>query len=181
MYWQIYWVQHNGTLFLHEAIWNLFIHRGNESFPVVFEPAVMRKQKNKTKKKKKKKSESTKRQKTVLKKVTRSQHRAVKYIRQANNKHQNQYQPSEGGQAVPPHAAVSSVSEWVSVAWPDLSCSRVLSCLRCSCLPIRHSLPPVSKPPPPWCPNLTHSLSCTHTHTHTHMLRGSEGEKRGQK
>ena len=112
---------------------------------------------------------------SVLKNVPRSQHRAVKHIRQANNKHQNQYQPSERGQAVPPHAAVSSVSEWVSAAWPDLSCSHVLSCLRCSCLPIRHSLPPVSKPPPPWCPDLTHSLSCTHT------LKGSEGEKRGQK
>lgn len=64
MHWQLYWVQHNGTLFLHEAIWNLFIHRGNESFPVVFEPAVM------TSEAKKKKSELIKGQISVLKNVT---------------------------------------------------------------------------------------------------------------
>ena len=54
MHWQLYWVQHNGTLFLHEAIWNLFIHRGNESFPVVFKPAVMTEEEKKKKKKTKK-------------------------------------------------------------------------------------------------------------------------------
>ena len=52
MHWQLYWVQHNDTLFLHEAIWNLFIHRGNESFPVVFKPAVMTEEEKKKKTKK---------------------------------------------------------------------------------------------------------------------------------
>lgn len=43
MHWWLYWVQHNSTLFLQEAIWNLFVHRGNQSFPVVFEPGEVKK------------------------------------------------------------------------------------------------------------------------------------------
>lgn len=43
MLWWVFWVQHKSTLFLQEAIWNLFIHRCNKSFLVVFEPATITK------------------------------------------------------------------------------------------------------------------------------------------
>lgn len=38
--WHLYWPHHNGTLFFHEAIWNLLVHRGDQSFPVVFKPTA---------------------------------------------------------------------------------------------------------------------------------------------
>lgn len=101
------------------------------------------------------------------------QNRGVKHIKKANSKYQNQYQPSQRGKAAPPHAVVRPVSEWLTVAWPDLAV--FVCCLsRCSCLPISLCSPPVSKPPPLWCPDLTRSISCSLT-----GFEGGGGLKRG--
>ena len=62
------------------------------------------------------------------------------------------------------------ISEWVSVAWPDLAVFVCCPYLRCSCLPISQCSLPLSKPPPPLCPDLTNSLS--------HKHAKSKGEKR---
>ena len=111
---RLYWVQHSSTLFLQEAIRNLFIHRGNESFPVVFEPAVMTQREKWTKEK----------MSTFLnKKSKRLEKPEPSSKAEAKNKYQNWYQPSERDKAVPPHVATWRLKGGLCVcglAWPDL-------------------------------------------------------------
>lgn len=103
------WPLHKSTLFFHEAIWNLLIHGGNQRFPVVFEPCRGGQGRRRESK------EKTKGRYLIYRTE------AVKHIKKANSKYQNQYQPSERGKAAPLHAAVSTPSQWLTVAWPDLA------------------------------------------------------------
>lgn len=91
-------MQHNGTLFLQEAIWDLFVHGGNQSFPVVFEPTA-------TTERKRERERGVEREKPS------------EEIRESDpelgvNSRTN-IKPSHGGEAAPPHARLPER------LWPD--------------------------------------------------------------